>query len=97
MEDFEFEGRTVLSSRLGYRITAAFADRFLGRIFELPGAVFPEELLRPEKQRLALFVSGVEAIAAAQRTVARILRGRRRGAGVPADKGDSAHHGLRGL
>jgi hypothetical protein len=72
VEDFEFEGRTVLSSRLGYRITAAFADRFLGRIFELPGAVFPEELLRPEKQGLALFVSGVEAICDAQRGVAQL-------------------------
>jgi hypothetical protein len=72
VEDFEFEGRTVLASRLGYRITAAFADRFLGRIFELPGAVFPEELLRPEKQGLALFVSGVEAICDAQRGVAQL-------------------------
>jgi hypothetical protein len=48
----------VLASRLGYRITAAFVDRFLGRIFEMPGAVFPEELLRPEKQDLGVFVAG---------------------------------------
>jgi hypothetical protein len=72
VEDFEFEGRTVLAGRLGYRITAAFADRFLGRIFEMPGAVFPEELLRPEKQGLATFVSGVEAICEAQRGVAEL-------------------------
>ncbi len=72
VEDFEFEGRTVLASRLGYRITAAFADRFLGRIFEMPGAVFPEELLRPEKQGLGIFVSGVEAICEAQRGVAEL-------------------------
>jgi hypothetical protein len=45
-------------------------DRFLGRIFELPGAVFPEELLRPEKQDLGNYVAGIEAICEAQRTVA---------------------------
>src|SRR4029077_15881779 len=37
--DFEFEGRCVRASRLGYRITAPFVDRFLGRIFEMPNAV----------------------------------------------------------
>jgi hypothetical protein len=70
VEDFEYEGRTVLASRLGYRITAAFVDRFLGRIFEMPGSVFPEDLLRPEKQDPALFAAGVEAIVEAQRLVA---------------------------
>jgi hypothetical protein len=30
-------------------------DRFLGRIFEMPSAVFPEEILRPEKQDLGMF------------------------------------------
>jgi len=72
VEDFEYEGRIVLASRLGFRITAAFAERFLGRIFEMPGAVFPEELLRPEKQGLDVFVSGVEAICEAQRGVAQL-------------------------
>jgi len=72
VEDFEYQGRTVLASRLGYRITGAFAERFLGRIFEMPGAVFPEELLRPEKQGLDVFVSGVEAICEAQRGVAQL-------------------------
>ncbi|HMF77554.1 MAG TPA: hypothetical protein VK604_17990 [Bryobacteraceae bacterium] len=70
VEDFEFEGRTVLASRLGYRITASFVDHFLSRLFEMPGAVFPEDLLRPEKQDLGVFVSGMNAIVAAQRTVA---------------------------
>ena len=70
VEDFEYEGRRVLASRLGYRITALFVDRFLGRIFELPGSVFPEELLRPEKQDPGNFVAGVEAICEAQRLVA---------------------------
>src|SRR5260370_21869641 len=69
VEDFHYEGRTVLASRLGYRITAAFVDRFLGRIFETPGAVFPEDLLRPEKQDAALFAAGGDAIVEAQRLV----------------------------
>jgi hypothetical protein len=68
--DFCFEGRTIKASRLGYRITGAFADRFLGRMFELPGAVFSEEMLRPEQQNLAQFAEGVDAIVAAQARVA---------------------------
>jgi phosphoenolpyruvate carboxykinase (diphosphate) len=70
VEDFEFQGARVLASRLGHRITAAFVDHFLGRIFELPGSVFPEEMLRPEKQDLAEFADGVNAIVDAQRVVA---------------------------
>jgi hypothetical protein len=70
VENFEFGDREVLASRLGYRITASFVDRFLGRIFEMPGTVFPEEMLRPEKQDLGEFVEGVNAIVDAQRVVA---------------------------
>jgi len=70
MEDFEFGGRKILASRLGYRITATFVDRFLGRLFETPDAVFSEEMLRPEKQSLDLFAAGVDAIVEAQRRVA---------------------------
>jgi hypothetical protein len=70
LEDFTFAGRTVRASRLGYRITASFVDRFLGRIFEVPAAVFPEELLKPEKQDLSTFATGVTAIVEAQRAVA---------------------------
>lgn len=68
--DLDFEGRTVRASRLGYRITASFVDRFLGRIFEMPGAVFPNDLLRPETQDLAVFTAGVDSIVEAQRAVA---------------------------
>ncbi len=70
VEDFCMDGRKVLASRLGYRITSRFADVFLGRIFETPDAVFPEELLRPEKQDLAMFAAGVDAIVERQRRVA---------------------------
>ena len=70
MTDFEYNGRTVLASRLGYRITSLFGERFLGRIFETPDAVFPEQILKPEKQDMDAFASGVDAIVAAQKRVA---------------------------
>jgi len=70
VEDFEFEGRKILASRLGYRITSLFVDRFLGRMFETPYAVFTEEILRPEKQGVNLFAAGIDAIVEAQRRVA---------------------------
>jgi hypothetical protein len=69
-DDFEFEGKTVLASRLGYRITARFVDFFLGRVFETPNAVFTEEILQPEKQDLAMFAAGVNEIVATQKRVA---------------------------
>ena len=70
IEDYDFQGRVIRASRLGYRITASFVDRFLGRIFEMPAAVFTEELLRPEKQDPFVFAKGIEAIIEAQRAVA---------------------------
>jgi hypothetical protein len=70
VDDFEAGGRKVLASRLGYRITALFADQFLGRLFETPDGVFTEEMLRPEKQDPAAFAAGVDAIVESQRRVA---------------------------
>jgi hypothetical protein len=70
VEDFDFKGRKVLASRLGYRITPLFVSRFLGRLFETPDEVFAPEMLRPEKQGLELFAAGVDAIVDAQRRVA---------------------------
>ena len=70
VKNFELNGRTVLASRLGYRITPLFVDHFLGRLFEMPNAVFPEDLLRPEQQGLDVFAAGIDAIVEAQRKVA---------------------------
>jgi len=70
VEDFDHEGRAVLGSRLGYRITPLFVERFLGRIFETPDAVLTDELLRPETQDRAAFAAGIDAIVEAQRRVA---------------------------
>ena len=70
IDDFALDGRTVQASRLGYRISMAFVDHFLGRIFETPDAVFPLDLLRPELQDLQMFAAGVDAIVETQRRVA---------------------------
>jgi phosphoenolpyruvate carboxykinase (diphosphate) len=72
IDDFEMEGRRVMASRLGYRITALFAEYFLGRLFETPDAVFPEALLRPETQDRAAFAAGVDALVEAQCRVAKL-------------------------
>jgi hypothetical protein len=71
LEDFEYQGRQVLASRLGYRITALFADHFLGRLFETPDAVFTREMLCPEEQDPDAFAVGIDAVVASQREVAR--------------------------
>ena len=70
VEDFEFRGPHSSGQPPGLSHHASFVDHFLGRIFEMPGAVFPEEFLRPETQDLAVFVAGVDAIVEAQRNVA---------------------------
>jgi len=70
IEDFEMQGRRVEASRLGYRITPLFVDRFLGRIFETPHAVLTEPMLRPEQQDIEMFAEGMQAIVEAQQRVA---------------------------
>jgi len=69
-EDFEHHGRTVLTSRLGYRITRRFVKTFFGMIFSHPHTVFSEEMLRPEKQDLDQIVDGMDNIVETQRRVA---------------------------
>ncbi|MDF3065161.1 MAG: hypothetical protein K0R38_762 [Polyangiaceae bacterium] len=71
VDDFELGGRTVLASRLGYRITPRFVERFLGRIFQTPNAVFSEDMLRPELQGLESYAAGIDAIVDTQTRVAR--------------------------
>jgi hypothetical protein len=71
LRDFPHAGRTVLASRLGYRITARFVRSFLGRIFDHPHRVFGDEFLRPETQDLDAFADGVHNITEAQQRVAR--------------------------
>ncbi|MCG6900529.1 MAG: hypothetical protein LJE75_11080 [Gammaproteobacteria bacterium] len=70
LEDIEYQGRKVLASRLGYRITEHFVHGFLGKIFDNPSAVFTEEILKPETQDLESFVDGIDNIVEAQQHVA---------------------------
>jgi hypothetical protein len=70
LEDYEFEGKKVLASRLGYRITAKFVHTFFARVFDNPAAVFTEEILKPEIQDAAVFADGVNNIVEAQKYAA---------------------------
>lgn len=71
LDDFEYEGELIHASRLGYRITRQFVRRFMGRIFDNPGKVFDESILRPETQDMAAYVDGIRNITEAQQRVAR--------------------------
>jgi phosphoenolpyruvate carboxykinase (diphosphate) len=62
VKDFEYEGRAINASRLGYRITKRFVHYFFCRIFDNPSGVFTEEMLQPEKQDMEVFVDGIENI-----------------------------------
>jgi hypothetical protein len=70
MKDYEFGGETILASRLGYRITTRFVSTFFGRVFDNPSKVFPEAVLKPEKQGAEEFADGVKNITEAQQRVA---------------------------
>jgi hypothetical protein len=69
-EDFEYQGREILTSRLGYRITRRFVKTYFGRVFNQPHIIFTEEMLRPEKQSLEIVVDGMDNILETQRRVA---------------------------
>jgi len=68
--DFEHEGRQVLASRLGYRITPKFGRVFLGRLFTHPHSIFTNEMLRPETQDADIFADGMDNICATHQRVA---------------------------
>ncbi len=68
--DFEFNGQKVLASRLGFRMTGSFVRTFFGRVFNYPHAAFTEEMLRPEKQDLAVFADGMDNIVSTHQRIA---------------------------
>jgi len=70
LDDFEHEGKTVLASRLGYRITEKFVHAFFGKVFDSPTIVFDEEMLRPETQGMDAYIDGINNICEAQKKVA---------------------------
>ena len=69
-KDSEFQGRQVLASRLGYRITAKFCRAYLGRVFNHPHLVFTDKMLKPETQDQAVFAEGLDVIVTTQKRVA---------------------------
>ena len=71
VQDMEVDGRTVLSGRLGYRMTQRFATAYFGRIFMHPDVVFTEEMLRPELQDPAVFAESIDTIVTTHQRVAR--------------------------
>ncbi len=70
LEDFTHEGRLIKQSRLGYRITSKFVERFFGRVFDNPNKVFDSKILKPEEQDMAAYVDGIEHITEVQKRVA---------------------------
>jgi len=71
IDDFEYEGRLIPASRLGYRITSRFVRTYFGRVFDNPSKVFDERILCPELQDMASFADGIEYIVEAQQRVAK--------------------------
>ncbi len=71
LSDFQHEGQTVLASRLGWRITGRFIRRYFGRVFDNPGKVFDDRILKPELQDFDAYVDGIHHIVEAQQKVAR--------------------------
>lgn len=70
LEDFEYEGKQVLASRLGCRISSFFVHGLMGKIFDNPSAVFTLDILKPEVQDLAVYVDGINNIVETQQRVA---------------------------
>lgn len=71
IQDFEYEGKTIHASRLGFRITEKFVHAFFGKVFDSPTIVFDEEMLRPETQGMDAYVDGINNIVEAQQKVGR--------------------------
>ncbi len=70
--DIEYGGKKLLMSRLGYRITERFAKTFFGRVFSDPGAIFTDEMLRPEKQDMDIFSDGMDNIVSTHQRIAKL-------------------------
>lgn len=62
VKDIEYKGRIVPASILGMRLTKKFTQDFLGKIFDNPDSIFPEDMLKPELQDLEAYVDGIDNI-----------------------------------
>lgn len=70
VEDFEYEGRTVPASILGYRMNDLFMNRFWGNVLSQPHRALTSDMLRPEEQDLSAYVDGIDNIVASGRNAA---------------------------
>lgn len=70
IDDFEYRGKTVKASRLGYRITDRFVHIFFGRVFSDSSSLFTEEMLKPELQNMDDYVDGIDNIVTTQKRIA---------------------------
>ena len=70
LDDFEYQGKTIPGSRLGYRINKKFVHTFCGRILSNPSTLFSADMLKPELQDEAVFVDGINNIVETQQRVA---------------------------
>ncbi len=70
VEDFDYEGKSIPGSRLGYRITKKFVHTFCGRILSNPSTLFTEDMLKPELQDMDIYVDGINNIVETQKRVA---------------------------
>jgi hypothetical protein len=70
IDDFEFGGKRIPASILGYRITEKFVNGYFGRVFENPNVIFPDDMLKPELQSMDQFADGILNIVEAQQKVA---------------------------
>ncbi|MCB0669466.1 MAG: hypothetical protein KDC80_26760 [Saprospiraceae bacterium] len=70
IRDFEYNGRLINASLLGYRITRRFVHHFLGRIFSNPDAVMTDDMLAPEQQDMETFVASIDNLSLTQKRVA---------------------------
>src|SRR5688572_11725389 len=68
--DWEHEGKPVLASRLGWRVTSRFVQTFCGRVLGNPSTLFDEELLCPELQDRGVFAEGMDNIVQSMRAAA---------------------------
>lgn len=68
--DMTHDGKPVLSSRLGYRITARFMEVYGGRVFTNPDMVFTPDMLKPEEQDMGIFADAMANIVEAHQWVA---------------------------
>jgi len=70
VKDFEYNGKSIPASRLGYRINEKFLRNYLSRVFDNPSKVFTSEILNPEEQDMDSWADGILHIAEAQKKAA---------------------------